>query len=161
MRSARYARTSSGTRTQAERDRHRSGTAVGKRQAFGVGRHPLDARNDAAVDRAVAAHDEHRRVDIAHRDARLGRAAVDAECDVAGAAGHVHEIHAVARAQGIDERVLPQAVQAAAHQVVHQVVAAGDAAEDAADEPGLFAGRHVGKAEIGRARSARRRRLGI
>ena len=42
------------------------------------------------------------------------------------------------RGQARDERVLPEPVQAARHQVVHQVVAGGDPLEDAVDQPLLL-----------------------
>ena len=47
----------------------------------------------------------------------------------------------------VEQRLLPEAVDAGAHQVVHQVVAAGDAVEHAADQAGLRGGVDLGVAE--------------
>ena len=64
----------------------------------------------------------------------------DAEGDVAGASGHVHE--PVGRAMGGREpgnhRILPNPVQPARHQIVHDVVALGDPVEDLVDAPLLL-----------------------
>ena len=76
----------------------------------------------------------------------------DAEGDVAGAAGDVEmaETRAVAGVDLAGERVLPQPVQAAGHQIVHHVVAAGDLVEHVVDEMLLLGQRHLGIAEMGR-----------
>ena len=89
--------------------------------------------------RPLDADVEHLRIDVGDR--HRGAGAGEAEGDVAGAAGHVEDRLALARRHPADERVLPQPVQAARHQVVHQVVARGDAGEDAAHPPRLFLGR--------------------
>ena len=75
----------------------------------------------------------------------------DAEGHVAGAAGHVEmaERPVAGRAQGRDERVLPEAVEPGGHEVVHQVVAARHRAEDLVDLALLLAEGHGLEPEMG------------
>ena len=62
----------------------------------------------------------------------------DAKGDIAGAAGDIKISFAEPWRQLIDKTFLPQAVDAAAHQIVHQIVAIGDVIEYAPDQPGLI-----------------------
>ena len=71
------------------------------------------------------------------------------ERDVAGAAGDVQEPHAGPRRQPVDQRRLPQPMDARAHQVVHQVVAVGDPREQLTDQAGLVLRGHLLVAERG------------
>ena len=88
----------------AESDRIGVEEAIGEGQRLGVGLGP-DEAVDAAFLRALHAHFEHRRIDVRHRHARA--VALEAEGDVAGAAGHVEDLLARARLHATDEAVLP------------------------------------------------------
>jgi hypothetical protein len=70
------------------------------------------------------------------RTGHLGEAAGH----VAGAAGAVDDHLARLRVEARGDGVLPEPVDAAAHQVVHQVVVLGDAVEDPAHQAGLQRG---------------------
>ena len=93
-------------------------------------------------------------IDVADRDRRPRRPAAramlgDAEGDVAGAARHIQHAPAGLRVQPFHHRILPDAVDAARHQIVHQVVARRDRGKDLAHKAFLFGLRHVAEAEAG------------
>ena len=100
---------------------------------------------------AAPALAQHVLVEVADRDRRgaaFGAQALsDAEGDVAGAAGDIEDRPAGLRVQPVDERVLPQAMDARRHQIVHQVVARGDRGEHVADQRRLLFRGHVAVAE--------------
>ena len=133
---------------EAEGNRHGVGHAIGQGQAFGVARDPGHAR-DALVERAVPADGRHLRVRVDHQRLQPAlRPGLRAKRDIARAAGDVDQPLPGARRQIGDQRGLPEAVQAAAHQVVHQVVAVSDRIEDAAHQRRLLGDRHGAEAEV-------------
>lgn len=129
---------------QAEGDRIDIESVVGERQAFGVAGHPLKTPGPALIDGAVTADAQHLFVQIADGDiAALADALMDAEGDVACAARDIEIRQSCARANTAYERIFPDPVQAAGHEVVHQIVTRGDGIKDAAHQPGFFIGADV------------------
>ena len=103
-----------------------------------------------AVPGALAAFVHHPLARVVDDDAALTfHRLPDPARDVAGAAGHVENGHAGAGREPGHHLPLPQAMDAAAHQVVHEVVAAGDPVEQVADEPRLLVLADAAEAEIG------------
>ena len=136
----------------AEGDGHRVIAAVGEgRQFLGVGLDEAEPVGIGAPLGALLANRQHLLVDVGNRHQRRLGAVGDAEGDVAGAAGHVEHAEGDGRAPGRrqpgDEGVLPQAVDAARHEVVHQVVAAGDRVENVVDQPLLVCRLDLAEAE--------------
>ena len=143
----------------AEGDGRRVEAVVGEGQRFGVAASPVEAGEEAAVDGAVAADLEHRRIGVAHRDPPRGQvrprrprpAPLErAERDIAGAARDVEQILSGAQGQPLDQPRFPEPVNAPRHEVVHQVVALRNAIEDVAHEVVLALERDVAKAEVSR-----------
>ncbi len=126
-----------------------------ERQGFGIRLAEGDPVAAPPPRGALASDGEHLRVDVGNGDLGILGAGDDPEGDVAGAAGDVEDAIAARRPprrrQPRDQRVLPQPVHAARHQVVHQVVAAGDALEDAVDESLLLVEADLAEAEAGAA----------
>jgi hypothetical protein len=122
---------------QAEGDADEVEALVGEGQLLGVGQQA--GGEHAGVEQAVAALAQHGLVDVGVQHQALGPdLAGEGLGEVAGAGGDVE--HGLAAAQvGHRHGVgLPDAVQAARHQVVHQVVLAGDGRKHAGDALRLF-----------------------
>src|SRR5579875_3329791 len=137
---------------QPEGDRVKIETAIGERQPLGVGDEPYDAREYAAVERAGAPNRQHSLADIADDGAAAAFRRQSRQCpqrDIAGAAGDVDEALARPRPQGGHHLSLPQAMDAAAHQIVHQIVAERHAVEQRAHPRRLFRLGNAAEAEIG------------
>src|SRR5690606_12601384 len=129
-------------------DRHAIEVVVGKGQTFGVAlRHRHDV---AAVEHAIAPDRQHGIVDVGepHLAAHAGALG---ECggEIARAAGHVQHPAAFAHAALRNGEGLPQAVQAAGHQVVHEVVLGRDRMEDFGDFARLLFLLDLLKTEVG------------
>ncbi len=96
---------------------------------------------------------QHVGIDVADRDLGLAAAHAgelgDAEGDVAGAAGHIQHLPVPMRVQPFDHGVLPQPMNAGAHQVVHDVVIARDGGEHLAHQALLLGFGHIAEAEGG------------
>ncbi|MCY1433430.1 hypothetical protein D9M71_494580 [compost metagenome] len=124
---------------------------VGEGQLLGIGLDEADVAGHAAVQQLVAADLEHGGVDVGqHHFAGHAHQARELAGEVAGAAGDVQ--HAVARAHAgqLDGEALPQAMDAAGHQVVHQVVLGRNRVEHLGNLVGLLALRDLLVTEVGR-----------
>src|SRR6185437_10815936 len=118
-------------------------------QALGITAYPFDAGEVTAIDGAVAAAAQHALGEIAHDGARAAAGTIEeALRDVAGPAGDVEQKLPGTRAEPVDELRLPQAMDAAAHEIVHEVVAVGDAVEDLPHQMRLLLGVDPAIAEI-------------
>jgi len=119
----------------------------GKRQLLGVA---LDDRNEpAGIQKAVAAHRQHRAVDVRQHDLPGRTDPIGEQLrEIAGAAGQVEHPHSRAHARRADREPLPKPVQTRRHQVVHQIVPGGDRVEHAAHASGLLVWRNLLEAEI-------------
>ena len=126
--------------------------AVGERQAFGIAAHPFDGRFVFFFGAAHALA-QHLGIDVANRHgcfaATRARQVHDAKGDVAGAARHVQHLPAGLGVQPFHHRILPDAVDAGAHQVVHQVVARRHRREDLSHQAFLLGLGHVAETETG------------
>ncbi len=123
---------------------------IRERQGLGIAAHPFDVRF-ASLAGAHHAFGQHVGIDVADGDLSLAAAHArelrDAESDVAGAAGHIQHLPAGPRVQPFDHGVLPQPVDARAHQIVHEVVFARDRGKDLAHQGFLLGFRHLAEAE--------------
>jgi hypothetical protein len=120
---------------------------VGQRQTLGIARHPDRARDDAAVQRAIAPRRQHLLIYVDDDDARPPAAQIS-HGDVAGPAADIEKGVAGARAQPAHQLRLPQPMDAAAHQIVHEIVAGRHAVEDALHAAAMLLRRHLFVAEI-------------
>ena len=68
--------------------------------------------------------------------------------DIAGAARDIDQAHVRRGFEPIDQRLLPQPVQAAAHQIIHEIVSIGNRIEHTADQTGMFVRAHAAKTKI-------------
>src|SRR5215469_4538868 len=142
-----------GNVSQPESDRIKIDGAVRGRKPFSVGAHPFDSGQYPLVERAGAAQFEHPLAGVAdqHPTGRLLRRSKPlqrAHRDVPRAAGNVEQNLARPRLQPRYHRVLPQPMDAAAHQVVHQVIARRNAVEHGADQAFLFCIRYAALAKV-------------
>lgn len=83
-------------------------------------------------------------IDRDHERAALRHAARD----VAGSGRQIDDRFAGPRRGGRGKGVLPEPVDAEAHQIVHEIVARRDVLEDAADQPTPLGGVHRARAEL-------------
>src|SRR5690606_19920692 len=121
-----------------------------KGQVLGVGLGEFQVARQAQVRQLVAANPEHGVIDIrqhhqafrAHQTGELCR-------QVPGAAGDVEYPVAGPDPGHLDGVLLPQAVDAAGHQVVHQVVPGGDGMEHLGHAPGFLRHRDFLEAKMG------------
>src|SRR3569832_133815 len=101
---------------------------------------------------AFAPDTQHVGIDVAHRRLEAASGGIGgAESDVAGAAGNGEQCEwrvGARRVQRIDQKALPNAMQARRHQVVHQVVALRHAVKDVIDQRLLVAQGDVPEAEM-------------
>ncbi len=115
-----------------------------QRQRLRIAHHPLDGAEMPIVPEAVAPRLDHGRARVADQDSAIAADAFEnAARDVAGAAGGVQQGEARTGIEPVHHLALPQAVDAAAHQVVHQIVAMGDATEEIADQVRLLVRGHA------------------
>ena len=125
--------------TQAKGDGDAVEIIVREGQCFGVGLDKTYVAGHAQIQQAVTANLEHGSVDVGQHDfAGRAHAFGEAARQVAGAAGDVQYPVAGAHAGQLDGEALPEAVDAAGHQVVHDVVLGGYRVEDLGDALSLF-----------------------
>jgi len=124
----------------AESDRVAVIGAIFKGQRLGIAFDEADLPVEPPRAGPILADAEHGCIDINHVDLRLGAAGLDnAEGDIARPAGNIDmaERPLPGRTEHGDKNVLPEPVQAHAHQVVHQVIARGHLVKDTI-HPGLL-----------------------
>src|SRR5690606_13388133 len=102
---------------------------------------------------AATALPHHLLIDVADRHSGLAapcaRHLHDAKGNVAVSARHIHRPPAGLGLEPFHHRILPDAVDTAAHQVVHQVVTCRDGGKHLADKAFFFGLRHVTETEAG------------
>ncbi len=133
---------------QPEGNRVRIDRRVRKGQRLGVAHDPVDAVETAAVQRPVPPPGDHGLGQVAHGDPAAA-GVQEPRRDIAGAAGHVEEMHAGPGPEPVDQRRFPEAMHAERHQVVHDVVACRHAVEHAAHQRRLIVGVDVAEPEMG------------
>jgi len=125
---------------------------IRKGQRLGIATDPFDG-GFAFLFGAAHPLAQHLLVDVTDGDCGLAAPAArqidNAKSDIAGAARHIQCLPGGLRVQPFHHRILPDAVDAGAHQVVHQVVARRHRGKDLFDQAFLVGLWHVAETETG------------
>ncbi len=121
---------------------------VGEGERHRVAHHPIEARRHIRRLGPLAPLDQHRFGQVEHGCMAAACSFEEAERNIARTARHIQKLLPRPRREPIHHRILPDAVNAKAHDIVHHIVFRGDRGENALHAAGLFLFPHRLKAEM-------------